>query len=1169
MAEQLLQAESIPLKGLHLIEASAGTGKTYNITRLYLRLLIEQKLTVEQILVMTFTKDATQELKGRIDDTIRDALQNWSSLIIDDPFYQVLGQQISEQEAKLLLKRALLFIDEAAIFTIHGFCQRVLNQYAFNAQISLDATLSPDMQTPMLQAVQDWYRQLASQDEQAFIELTSFWQTPEKFIESFAKAILQNIPIKLIDSHAIKQGFLTVVKQALDDIESANDLLYQVLIDSKKGKDRDTRISELEQLKLWLTSCLDNFDHSQTDIPIAFADGRRFSRSPHKAELVEVFSKLTDVKKMQGSLAQDLAKAQAYVIASTGISQIKQLICAEKSQQNVLGFDDLVEKLAQCVKSDNALAEQLFNDYPVALVDEFQDTDSAQYTIINEIYGQQDDACVFMIGDPKQAIYGFRGGDVFAYLQARQQCQFHWVMDTNWRSSQGMINAYNRLFYGNVIDQAPNDVFKYNIAYQPVNASPKAKPELVCQQQYKPLQIIDFVSDAVVKQTKRVDMAMWCANEINRLLNEENSLSAKDFAILVRDGGEARQIKKALDDLGLASVFLSNRENLFDSNEARQLYTLLRGVIELENEQYYSAALTTQFLGYHADAYLALQQDEMAWQAQRQTFETLRDVWLSQGFMPMALTFLHDYFRLSSEQKDRLLTNVLHLFEILQEASSTHRLPQELLFWFEQQLNANTSANEAELRLESDANLIKIVTQHGSKGLEYPVVFVPFATRYKNPLRIGSRNVSLIEYHEANGDKATSLGGNDEQKQAMLNEAHAEAVRLLYVAITRAEQRCYLLASNFEQAAYSPLGLTLGVKASDNLSQTLIDLANSQSDIGYQAIDFIDVESAPIKPIETQEQQVSAVKVAEFIGKIERDWWLSSFTALSRNMRHQGISAPDRDEVDVEQVGQNTDLSLRFTLTKGAQAGNLLHEMLEYNRFDAPNWHDGLVKNQHRYQDILSQAQIPAMASWLDEIVTTPLAQQLQETNAFCLADIDDNKTIRECEFYFPMEQAKLSALIELLTKHRQTNPYRTSAYNKRVYLPFIKQLKGMMHGFIDLVFEHNGKYYVCDYKSSHLGEQLKDYRSQVIAHHVEEHHYDLQYLIYCLALHRYLSTQLPDYKVAEHFGGIYYLYLRGMSPTSEENTGVYYRDISENELTQLDKIFASATNTVVGATDD
>lgn len=1169
-APQLLDASKVPLTGVHLIEASAGTGKTFNITRLYLRLLLEQQLTVEQILVMTFTKDATQELKGRIDDTLRDALQNWSSLINDDPFYQALSQKVDEQDAKLRLKRALLFIDEASIFTIHGFCQRVLNQYAFNAKLSLDATLSPDIQSPMLQATQDWYRQLAKQDVDGFIRLSEFWSTPEAFLDSFSKALSHGQGISGLSAKYIESNFTNLVAQALNDIQSNIDFIQEALIDVKTGNDREKRQEELDQLTQWLQVASENIEHAKTTIPMTFAHGGRFTKQ-YKPRLIEIFSNLQRVKSEQKDLSKRVNKAHAYTVVQQGLSSIGLLVEEIKRQQNILNFDDLVEKLANTLANDSALATQLLRDYPVALVDEFQDTDSHQYTIIDNIYGRSEQACVFMIGDPKQAIYGFRGGDVFAYLSAREKCQHQWVMDTNWRSSVGMISGYNRLFYGNELTQASNNVFNYGIDYFPVQPSPRAKEELTCSQGFNALQFVDFIGDGKIKQSQRVDMATWCANEIHRLLKEKPTLQAKDFAVLVRDSGEANQIKDALTVQGLASVFLSNRDNLFLSFEAQQLLTLLKGILHLDNEQLYTSALTTSLLNYHPERFISLQTDEQGWQVQKQIFEKLRDVWSSQGFMPIALQLMHKYFHIENDNKDRSLTNVLHLFELLQEASTTHHLPHELIFWFEQQVEAKQSATEAELRLESDANLIKIITQHGSKGLEYPVVFVPFATRYKDPMKVGSRSISLVEYHQNTGTKVATLGGNEQERIAMKNEAHAEAVRLLYVAITRAEQRCYVMCSQFDNAQQSPLGLTLQLESQYALTDSLKSLALNEPHIGYASVLFEDISPTlddKVKMTEVDEN----VQVAQFTSKIERDWWLSSFTALSRNIRHQGISNPDRDETeqgvlnDENTVAQTTK-NLRFALTKGAQTGNLLHEMLEYNVFDSPQWLTTLQKNQQRFQEVLTTEQFDALASWLDDILATPLIDD--KATPVCLAQLAESDTIKECEFYFPMEKASLTDLLGVLAQHRQDNPYRQVKYNKNIYLPYMNKLKGMMHGFIDLVFQHQGRFYVCDYKSSFLGDDFSHYSAQSMAIHVEDHHYDLQYLIYALALHRYLQQHLADYQPEEHFGGVYYLYLRGMPEQKDianktcdsQATGVYYREISHEELEQLDDIFSGEIN--------
>jgi exodeoxyribonuclease V beta subunit len=180
---------------------------------------------------------------------------------------------------------------------------------------------------------------------------------------------------------------------------------------------------------------------------------------------------------------------------------------------------------------------------------------------------------------------------------------------------------------------------------------------------------------------------------------------------------------------------MSNRANLMKSEQTEQLIQLLKGILFVENERYFSAALACDLLDYHPEKYHELQEDEFAWQALKFDFEQLRNEWLYKGFISMALKLMHDHFCITDENQDRVLTNLLHLFEILQTASQRHRQPQELLYWFEQQSRVDDPEIEAELRLESDDNLIRIITQHGSKGMEYPVVFIPFATRHKDPLK--------------------------------------------------------------------------------------------------------------------------------------------------------------------------------------------------------------------------------------------------------------------------------------------------------------------------------------------------------------------------------------------------------------------------------------------------
>lgn len=1182
-----LIAHQIPLVGKHLIEASAGTGKTFNITRLYLRLLLEKQLPVEQILVMTFTKDATEELRGRIDSFIRQALNDWDELIVTDEFFTAISQHIDEKSAKIRLWQALLFLDEAAIFTIHGFCKRVLSQHAFASGVAFNAQMETSCQDILLQACQDWYRVLAKDNPQQFNQLIEFWQNPLNFVSQFSKAISKNNALDVVNAEQINQSFTELVQQAITSLENNLNVLSQYLIEVKKGEARELRQVELDTLIKWLHRLVNDISVADEKMPDAFIDGKRYARSAGKAELLAVFEPVKSVKAELKTLTKKIAKAKALVIVREGIYQIRDSIVEQKTQANILSFDDLIATLANCLQANDsnaqALAQTLFTQYPVALVDEFQDTDPLQFSILEAIYYHQTQAALYMIGDPKQAIYGFRGGDVFAYLSARKDCDQQWLMDTNWRSTPNMIAAYNRLFFGQAIDQpldneqANCDVFGFDIPYVPVKASVPAllkQNESLEQKlhQDKALQFVHFVDQDAkksVSQSFRQVMATWCANEIITLLSAaktpgSDNLTAKNIAILVRDGAEARDIKQALEQASVASVFMSNRANLLKSEQSQQLIQLLKGILFVENERYFSAAIACDLLDYQPVKYHQLQQDELAWQKLKFTFEQLRNQWLYKGFISMALTLMHDHFCIEQQNQDRVLTNLLHLFEILQAASQRHHQPQELLYWFEQQSQIDDPEVEAELRLESDENLIRIITQHGAKGLEYPVVFVPFASRHKDPLKFGTSAVSFIEYHDENQQLKLSLDGSVQAKQAMANEAYAEAIRLLYVAVTRAERRCYILTTAFDKAEHSPLGSALKWQDNQSIEQSLQQLvADEPNCISVVTLGTQD-DAGELIAQQASDQAVMKItpEVAKFTGKIERDWWLSSFSALSRNLRHGGVSSPDRDnsqdKLSAAQAGlpsQQASSLLRFNLAKGAHTGNLLHDILEHTDFNAPDWQQAMHWPLQKYGELTTGYQAQDLQQWLEQVLQAPLSAH---DESFTLAALTKDNTLRESEFYYPMTNASTSKLTNILSQHRNINS--ASAQHSSVRLPAYNALKGMMHGFIDLIFQHGGKYYICDYKSSHLGNEYHDYSQQAMKDNIEKHHYDLQYLIYALALHRYLKHSLADYDVEKHFGGAYYLYLRGMSDQPQyQGCGVYYREILVEELDALDQLFQGA----------
>ena len=1143
-----LDAAALPLHDRHLIEASAGTGKTFNITRIYLRLLLERELPVERILVMTFTRAATAELKGRLGREIQTARDQWGSF--QDPFYRHLQDTVPAERARALLQQALLWLDEAAIYTIHGFCRRALTQQAFASRISFHADLESDTSELLTEALQDWYRIQARSP--SFRQLHEYYPTPAAFAAVWGREITGGDVVpepEPADPAPAWEAF----RRAWPEEAAA---FHRSHIASRRNPDIradwEARFEELEALSRqpW-----------PGDVPGVFdKDFMKTVLAANKVAATPVLGELA-------LTLQGLDRYRQAWWAWQGITYAREHLASSKDRLDQLDFNDLIRILRERLQdraAGDGLATRLLEQFPAALVDEFQDTDPDQYAILRAIYPRQDtgDAFLCMIGDPKQAIYGFRGGDVFAYLKARADASHYWVMDTNYRSAAGVIQGYNRLFHGRPLDDTDDgDVFGFGIRYTPVGVGRPNLPGLNDPAGRSEFQwcLLRAEADEAGKvkpfnKSAQQRLADWSAREIRRLLAQaqmrehedaaERAVRPGDVAILVRDRHEAEVMQQALRAHGLNAVYLSARDNVLASPEAETLYTALGGVIDLEDDRALVAALSTPWFGYDTLELHRLQQDEHAWARAMDDVHDLRQRWQQQGFMSMALRLLQRHAHPDPERHERLLTNSIHLLELLQEAGQQHRQPRALLHWFRQAREeaGNGSGGEAaQLRLENDANLVQVITLHGAKGLEYPVVFLPFVSfgksRRGEPL--------LVRYHDRSDFSVCQVLNPDQREQAWYQEEQAaEEIRLLYVGATRGERRVYLGAGEFRSFADSPLARCTGADSFAALAAT-VEQHCEEGTAG--ALDIAtNVPGATTVP---PEDSPTPPRVATFTGRIERDWWLSSFSALARNVRHGGLVTPDRDHDDDGGGGEVVEgPALRFTLERGAEAGNLLHDILERLDFPAPAFGDALARAVDRHPALTAprEQRLPALRQWLEEVIATTLP------GGATLADLPWAETLRESAFYFPMNGGRARGRLgQILARHRARDD---------LVLPEPATLKGMLHGYIDLVYHWQGRYYVVDYKSTYLGPRLEDYCDPRLTDNVQHSYYDLQYLLYGLALHRYLRARLTDYDPQRHLGGVQYLYLRGMAPDAPG--GVYHRPADTVAIKALDSLFAGEEET-------
>ena len=1195
-----LDTMQFPLHGARLIEASAGTGKTFTIAGLYLRLLLghgseesrhQVPLTVDQILVVTFTEAATAELRDRIREKIHKAYVAFSRGREfdsgDQTIKQLVGEIDNHQQAATILLQAERQMDEAAVYTIHGFCQRMLTQNAFESGSRFDNEFVTDESHLKAQIVADyWRRNFYPLPLKLAGEVRSIWGSPAALLQDVS-GYLTGAPLQL--SVAAMQGDLASLHQdnlaKIDQLkaqwrECQQDLLALISASdvNKRSYSKKSLPTWLETVSLWASSETTGYDFPEQ--LEKFAQNVLVEKTPKgDAPQHQVFVAI------EAFIAQPIS-LKAPLLAHA-IEQCRALLAKAKQQKQWLSFDDLLTNLSAAIDSDDSglLAERIRQLYPVAMIDEFQDTDPLQYSIFSRIYIQNPECGLFMIGDPKQAIYGFRGADIFTYIKARNQVSSHFTLATNWRSSADMVAAVNQVF------ELPDSAFIYDqdIPFYPVSASPKAElrtwqlngktqPALTYWLQEaddKPLakgEYLDAMAQATADQIQTILTASQQGNAQFTTAKGSDAIQAGDIAVLVRTGNEGRMIKQALAKQGIASVYLSNRDSVFNALVAQDVQRLLQAVLTPENDRALRASLASELFALDAGSLDALNNDETAWENAVNEFKEYRKLWVQRGVLPMLRAVMskrHIAERLLEEESgERNLTDLMHLGELLQQASGELDSDHGLLRWLAQAIsdaqNGLGGSDDQIQRLESERNLVQIVTIHKSKGLEYDLVFLPFVLSY--------REASEAKYYDPQSDRTILDITKDKAALAQADkERLAEDLRLIYVALTRAVYGCFIGAAPLRngRSTKEPTGVhnsAIGYLLQNGQPGSIGELT-SAIEKQTQGLDCVDMQGLPdphSQPFVANDPVVEMLYARELGQEIDRSWRITSYSGLVKQGSHHTSPFAGDDassellRLDVDSSQEQDEQELIepersiFTFPRGARPGTFLHTLFEQVEFTEPASSEA---NQQTIIALMESEQLdlewlPILQKLVDTVLATPL-----DGKDLCLNQKSASQRLVEMEFLLPIE---VLASAELNRVIQRNDPLSAKAGD----LGF-QTVQGMLKGFIDLVFEHQGKYYVLDWKSNHLGNDIHDYHGDALRDAMADHRYDLQYQIYALALHRFLRSRLPNYSYEQHFGGAYYLFLRGMDGEGEH--GIFFAKPSLQFLTELDQLIDGETIDVRG----
>ena len=844
----------------------------------------------------------------------------------------------------------------------------------------------------------------------------------------------------------------------------------------------------------------------------------------------------------------------------------RQELKRRKVKRNVLSFDDLLTRLDEALSgtSGEVLSRVIRERFKAALVDEFQDTDPIQYSIFSKIYGGKK-MPVFFVGDPKQAIYGFRGADVFTYISAAEDAPNRFTLGKNWRSTTELVRAVNTLFEAN---QRP--FILEGIPFTAVEAAGKCdqEPLTINGRQEPPLKMwLTIEGEPIKREDALVRLPQAVAAEIANLLSQArigpDQVQPWDVAVLVSRNEEARIVQAALAALKIPSVLYS-AANVFKSPEATQLAYILAAVSEPGNERLIKAALTTEILGLTGDDLDTLVLDDRAWDASLMQFQKYHQLWNEKGFVQMLRTLmLEEGVRarlLSYPSGERRLTNLLHLSELLHAMCMEHQLGMAgtLKRLAEEIQSPDIARSEQyEQRLESDEKAVRIVTIHKSKGLEYPIVFCPFCWGDADPW-----DRSVIFHRD--GMLTLDLEESEEHREAQRSELLAEKMRLLYVALTRAKHRCYLVWGDFKFGRKSAPAYLFGVPdgrdALEGLEKRSKSVTGAQVrtevelSLGHEkAIEIADLPIPTASSYEPEPAKALALRPREFHGAITRTSGITSFTGLIRG-HDIAPETPDYDAVETPEEERSqpeveTPLTGIFAFPHGTRPGSCLHQIFQELDFcDLENMPNIVSRNLRAFS---MGGFDEAVCEMIRKTLSVPLEMDQPE---FTLSRVATSARLPEMEFYFPISALTPIKLSEVFLEHGEHFDQAIPSTIDRLQF---RPLSGFMKGFIDLVFEFEDKFYLVDWKSNWLGPNLDAYASEAIRAEMSQRFYTLQLSIYTVALHRFLGVRKSDYDYEKHFGGAYYLFLRGIDP-ARPGFGVHRMKPAAGFVKKLSNLFAS-----------
>ncbi|HEU64314.1 MAG TPA: hypothetical protein ENH96_02860 [Chlamydiae bacterium] len=1068
--------------GKKLIEASAGTGKTFAIEHLFVRLLLEKDdLNIEEILVVTFTNAATKELKFRIRKNLSEAINILKRKNLDFETFSYLTEHLGQKDKISKLEDALDLFETANIFTIHSFCFKALNEFAFEADVLIDidekndiffikdlivdylkffidlekylpeqieilVNQHKDIDNLVLKISQNIDKNLNNQNSQSqdSLDLDSKSQGWALLFDNFKKAT-QNFKktkifeeIKIEDFEKISKNFKKIAKYKNEDFFSQLNSLISTINNEE---------CSIEDFKIFIKNKLSIFE---------FLDEKNKKVKAIDYELPRV---LIDLKNIFYPIIKKATDINILFYNLT--SDIANFVDEFLETNEIFTFDKILQKMQKACKNEN-FSKKLKNRYKAAIIDEFQDTDPIQFDIFKTLFLKNEKILAFyLIGDPKQSIYSFRKADLYTYLEATKKIDEINYLDTNYRSTKPLIDSLNALlskeFSKNWL-KLPN--IDDSLEYIPIKSG--LGEDFDFQDDLAPIHF--FISEASkVKKWPTDEMEIknftFIANEILSLKKNCQKLSNKNFAVLVKDRFQAQRLKNYFQKFSINSQ-TPRSSSLKNSICLNAMKEFLDACLHPNNLNKVKIALLGPFVQLNLQDLKNI--DLQNFSKHLEKFHFLKSILNKKNLGE----FFHHFFEISFENFS-ILENIaakkdinfyLDCISLIELILAEKNLGQHNLLSFFKKLELLDQDDEKLKIFKNFEDGVHILTTFMSKGLEYDIVFA---------LDLASKSRASFAQD--------------------LKEMDAEKMRQFYVAITRAKYRVYLpIAIDLKEkpileGEYSAMEYFLAhiLDTKDIVpKKNLLEKLKILKDKKLLSLSFVDF----VKPssFQDKEEDVDLSKPKDFSKKFESRY-IYSFSSLTSTL-----------DIKIEEKKQKS------TLPKGLEVGEIFHKILENVFYKKSFQSDEILKI---IQSLIKESVLESFEKEVFSIINNTLNAPLLGEDSFCLKDVEFNNFHPEVEFLFSWK-------------------------------------KDYMKGFIDLVFEHQSKYYIIDWKSNYLSDFSKDYDTKNIEKEMSLHNYYLQAAIYTKSLKQHLKILNKDFEKV--FGGVFYIFLRGQANSHESKTNNY-----------------------------